>query len=99
MRAGDGRVALSTSIPAAPGSIGTYEFVGLTILSAPRRRSRGQALAIIVVVHLVVTLPLALAGLVAAWQLHFRVSEIAADAEPSRLANEDLSGALPAVDG
>jgi hypothetical protein len=39
-----------------------------------------------VVVHLVATLPVALAGLVAAWQLHFRFSELADDAEPANLA-------------
>ena len=93
-----GAVALSTSIPAAPGSIGTYEFVGLTILTALGIDPE-VALSIVLLVHLAATLPLALAGLVAAWQLHFRVSEIATDAEPSRLGTEDPPTALPATDG
>ena len=81
-----GGLALSTSIPAGPGSIGTYEFVGLTIMTALGLDPE-SALAIAVLVHLVATIPVALAGLVAAWQLHFRFSQIAEDAEPSRLAS------------
>lgn len=93
-----GGLALSTSIPAAPGSIGTYEFVGLTILVSLGLTPE-VALAIVVLVHLVATLPVALAGLVAAWRLHFRFSEIAEDAEPSRLASEDASEPSPQPDG
>lgn len=85
-----GGLALSTSIPAGPSSVGTYEFVGLTILTtlglAPE-----PALAVVVIVHLVATLPVALAGLVAAWHLHFRFSEIAEDAEPANLAAADAA--------
>lgn len=88
-----GGLALSTSIPAAPGSIGTYEFVGLTILVSLGLTPE-TALAIVVLVHLVATLPLALAGLVATWQLHFRFSEIAQDAEPSVIATDDRAGVL-----
>ena len=77
-----GGLALSTSIPAAPGSIGTYEFVGLTILVAIGVAPE-TALAIVVLVHVVTTLPLAIVGLVVAWRLHFRISEIAADGEPA----------------
>jgi uncharacterized protein (TIRG00374 family) len=92
-----GGLALSTSIPAAPGSIGTYEFVGLTILTA-LGVDAATALAVVVLVHLVVTIPLALTGLVVAWQLHFRVSEIARDAEPANLAQDDLPGDPAAAD-
>lgn len=73
-----GGLALSTSIPAGPGSIGTYEFVGLTILTSLGVEPE-LALAIVVLVHLVATVPVALAGLVAAWQLHFRFSELTTD--------------------
>jgi len=83
-----GGLALSTAIPAAPGSIGTYEFVGLTILTALGVNA-DLALAVVVLVHLVVTLPLALTGLVAAWQFHFRVSEITQDAEPAVLVQDE----------
>jgi hypothetical protein len=93
-----GGLALSTSIPAAPGSIGTYEFVGLTILVSLGLTPE-VALAIVVLVHLVATLPVALAGLVAAWRLHFRFSEIAEDAEPSLLAAEEASEPVPQPEG
>jgi uncharacterized membrane protein YbhN (UPF0104 family) len=82
-----GGLALSTSIPAGPGSIGTYEFVGLSIMVAIGLTPE-TALAIAVLVHLVATLPLALGGLGAIWRLHFRFSEIAEDAEPTNLAAE-----------
>lgn len=79
-----GGLALSTSVPAGPGSIGTYEFVGLTILTslgvAPE-----LALAVVVLVHLVATLPPAVVGLIATWRFHFRFSELAADSEPDNL--------------
>jgi uncharacterized membrane protein YbhN (UPF0104 family) len=85
-----GGLALSTSIPAAPGSLGTYEFVGVSILTAIGV-SPDVALAIVVVIHVIATLPLAIAGLFAAWQLHFRVSEIAEDGAPAHLADEGAS--------
>jgi uncharacterized protein (TIRG00374 family) len=70
-----GALALSTAIPAAPGSIGTYEFVGLTTLTglgvAPE-----PAIALVVLVHLVATLPPALAGLAATAVLHLRVVDL-----------------------
>ena len=82
-----GGLALSTSIPAAPGSIGTYEFVGVTILTALGVTPE-TALAVVVLVHVVATLPVALTGLVTAWQLHFRVGDITHDATPGHLAEE-----------
>lgn len=82
-----GALALSTSIPAAPGSIGTYEFVGLSIVTALGVNAE-VGLALVVLIHLIVTIPLALAGMFAAWRLHFRVSEIGQDAEPAVLARE-----------
>jgi uncharacterized protein (TIRG00374 family) len=67
-----GALALSTAIPAAPGSLGTYEFVGLATLTgigvAPE-----QAIAIVVLVHLIATLPPAIAGLALTSILHLNV--------------------------
>jgi uncharacterized protein (TIRG00374 family) len=67
-----GALALSTAIPAAPGSIGTYEFVGLTTLTgigvAPE-----PAIALVVLVHLIATVPPALAGLAMTAVLHLNV--------------------------
>ena len=71
-----GAVALSMAIPAAPGSLGTYEFVGVTVLTS-FGISPELALATILLVHLIATLPPALAGLVVAWHLHFRIGAIA----------------------
>jgi uncharacterized membrane protein YbhN (UPF0104 family) len=72
-------LALSTAIPAAPASVGTYEFVGLTVLvqlGAPP----DAALASVLIVHVFATVPSALAGLVSTWILHIRVGSIAASA-------------------
>jgi uncharacterized membrane protein YbhN (UPF0104 family) len=80
-----GGVALSTSVPAAPGSLGTYEFVGVTILVSFGVPAE-PALATVLLVHLIATLPTALVGLVAAWRLHFWFGAIAPDAAvPVRL--------------
>jgi uncharacterized protein (TIRG00374 family) len=71
-----GGLALSTAIPAAPGAIGTYEFVGVAILGsfgvAPE-----AALATVLLVHAIALLVPSLAGLVTAWVLHFNVREVA----------------------
>ena len=68
-----GALALSTSIPAAPGSLGTYEFVGVAVLlqlgAAP-----APAAASVILMHIIVTLPPALAGLIAMWTMHIRVA-------------------------
>ena len=68
-------IALSTAIPAAPGSVGTYEFVGvgaLTLLG----QDPAASLAAVVLLHVMGTLPLALAGLVATWVMHLRLMSL-----------------------
>lgn len=71
-----GGLALSTAIPAAPGSLGTYEFVGVAILAsfgvAPE-----AALATVLLVHAIALLVPSIAGLTTAWVLHFNVREAA----------------------
>jgi uncharacterized membrane protein YbhN (UPF0104 family) len=72
-------LALSTAIPAAPASLGTYEFIGLTVLvqlGAPP----DAALAAVLLIHVFVTIPSAILGLVATWLLHVRVSTLVEDA-------------------
>ena len=72
-------LALSTAIPAAPASLGTYEFIGLTVLvqlGAPP----DAALAAVLLIHVFVTIPSAMIGLVATWLLHVRVSTLVEDA-------------------
>lgn len=68
-------IALSTAIPAAPSSVGTYEFVGLTILTALGVAPE-PALAAVVILHVIGTLPVALAGLVLTWHYHVRVATL-----------------------
>ena len=68
-------VALSLAIPAAPASIGTYEFVGVVILSSVGA-SPEQALAAILLMRVVSTVPLSLLGVGATWALHLRPTEL-----------------------
>ena len=75
-------VALSTAIPAAPGSLGTYEFVGMTLLVALGFDPEAS-LAAIVLLHLAGTIPASLAGLVMTWHYHLRVATIAEEASPA----------------
>jgi uncharacterized membrane protein YbhN (UPF0104 family) len=70
-----GGLALSTAIPAAPGSLGTYEFVGVAILTsigvAPE-----AALATILLVHAMALLLPALLGLATTWLVRFNVRDV-----------------------
>jgi uncharacterized membrane protein YbhN (UPF0104 family) len=69
-------IALSLAIPAAPGSLGTYEFVGVAIITGLGYTPE-QGLASILLMRIVTTIPPALMGLVAAWVLHVRPGAIA----------------------
>ena len=73
-------IALSLAIPAAPGSLGTYEFAGVLILTSFGATAE-RALATIIVMRLVSTVPLALAGLVVTSVLHLKSSTILAPVE------------------
>jgi uncharacterized protein (TIRG00374 family) len=65
-------MTLSTAIPAAPAAIGTYEFAGTALLMA-FGVSPHAALAAVIIVHLVATLPPAVVGLAAILVLHVDV--------------------------
>jgi uncharacterized membrane protein YbhN (UPF0104 family) len=78
-------LALSMAIPAAPGSLGTYEFVGVSILVGLGFPAEAS-LATIVLVHVIATVPPALAGMVSMWFLHLRVGTIVAGADPAEPA-------------
>jgi uncharacterized protein (TIRG00374 family) len=82
-----GVLALSTAIPAAPGSLGTYEFAGVTVLGILGIGS-SQALAATVLVHVLATVPSALLGLVATLVLHVRIADIEAAGAPIGLSAE-----------
>jgi hypothetical protein len=70
-----GVLALSTAIPAAPGSLGTYEFAGVTALGV-LGVGPSQALAATVLIHVIAALPPALLGLAATLILHVRIADL-----------------------
>ena len=83
-----GVLALSTAIPAAPGSLGTYEFAGVTALGM-LGIGPSQALAATVLTHVIATLPPALLGLAATLVLHVRIADIeAAGSMPANVSAE-----------
>lgn len=65
-------MALSTAVPAGQGSVGTYEFVGVTVLSA-LNQDPSVALAAVVLVHVVGTIPEALAGFIVTLALNVKL--------------------------
>jgi uncharacterized protein (TIRG00374 family) len=73
-------IALSLAIPAAPGAIGTYEFVGVAIITGLGYTPE-QGLATILLMRILTTFPPALIGLVSIWALHVRPGAIAESAE------------------
>jgi len=70
-----GALALSTAIPAGPGSVGTYEFIGVTVLVSLGFPAE-PAFAAVLLVHLLAALPPAVAGLGAFWANHLRVGSL-----------------------
>jgi uncharacterized protein (TIRG00374 family) len=78
-------IGLSAAIPAAPGSVGTYEFVGVSVLTA-LGQDPATALATMVLLHVIGTLPAALVGLVMTWVLHLRVWRV--ELAPTSLQTE-----------
>lgn len=64
-------VTLSTAIPAGPASIGTYEFVGMTVMVSMGFPAEPALLAV-ALVHAVVVVPPAALGLGAMWWLGMR---------------------------
>lgn len=85
-------LALSLAIPAAPASIGTFEFVGVVILSSVGA-SPESALAAILLIRVVSTVPLSLLGVGATWALHLRAAELIDPAGP--LVGETIRDAGP----
>jgi len=57
-----GTVNLAGLIPSSPGQIGVYEFFVSLVVVATTRLSQDQALAFAIVVHIVIWLPVTLAG-------------------------------------
>jgi uncharacterized membrane protein YbhN (UPF0104 family) len=67
-----GAMTLSTAVPAAPGAVGTYEFVGTSALAAFGVPA-DAALVTVIAVHLLATIPPALIGLATTLVLHVDV--------------------------
>lgn len=81
-----GALALSTSLPAAPGSLGTYEFVGVAVLTALGAAPE-PALATVLLVHVLATVPPALTGLAATWAMHVRVGALVGEAPEAAMVD------------
>lgn len=77
--------ALSLAIPAAPSSLGTFEFVGVLILGSFGATNE-VALAAILLVRLSTTIPMALVGLLVTWATHLRPGAIVEAAEAAGAA-------------
>lgn len=75
-------IALSTAIPAAPSSVGTYEFVGVSALVL-LGQDPASALAVVVLLHVIVTLPVATVGLAMTWTMHLRIWNLPSDTSTS----------------
>jgi uncharacterized membrane protein YbhN (UPF0104 family) len=90
-------LALSLAIPAGPGSVGTYELVGLTIL-AGLGMPADRALAAIVLHHAVVALPPAVLGVIAMWVLHVRVGTLSSGTTEPLASEHDPASHRPAVE-
>lgn len=73
-------IALSLAIPAAPGALGTYEFVGVAIITGLGYTPE-QGLATILLMRIITTFPPALIGVGAIWALHVRPGSIIDSAE------------------
>jgi hypothetical protein len=80
-------IALSLAIPAAPGAIGTYEFVGVAIITGLGFTPE-QGLATILLMRVVTTFPPALIGVGAIWALHVRPGSIVHSAEAAEPDHE-----------
>jgi len=85
-------IALSLAIPAAPGAIGTYEFVGVAILTG-LGYTREEGLATILLMRIITTFPPALIGVGSIWALHVRPGSIIETAESTAESTDGTSGA------
>ena len=75
-------VTLSTAIPSGPASIGTYEFVGMTVMTSMGYPAEASLLCV-ALVHVVALVPASLIGLASMWWLGIRVPTLRADATRS----------------
>ena len=74
-------MAMSLAIPAAPAAIGTYEFVGVVVLTSLGFPAE-HALAAVLLMRVVTSLPPVLLGVGSVWALHLRAGQLL---QPERL--------------
>ena len=67
-------VTLSTAIPSGPASVGTYEFVGVTLMTAMGHPAEPSLLCV-ALVHVVALVPASLIGLAAMWGMGISIGE------------------------
>lgn len=79
-----GAASLSTAIPAGPGSLGTYEFVGVMVMTGMGIGAE-RAFVVIALVHVLITFPPALIGLAATWRRHLAIGRA------TKLGREQIS--------
>ena len=89
-------IALSLAIPAAPGALGTYEFVGIAIITSLGYTAE-QGLAAILLMRVITTFPPALAGLVSLFILQIRPGELVHAAEEPAPAAEPADADGPSL--
>lgn len=87
-------IALSLAIPAAPGAIGTYEFVGVAIITG-LGYTREEGLATILLMRIITTFPPALIGVGSIWALHVRPGSIIETAEGTERSQDAVAGGEP----
>lgn len=83
-------IALSLAVPAAPGSLGTYEFVGVVVLTS-LGHTADRAFATMVLMRAVATIPPVVLGLVSTWVLHLRPAAILEQGEVDFPGGEETS--------
>lgn len=69
-------VGLSTAIPSAPGYVGTFEFAGVTVLTA-LGAAPAPAFSTVVLIHLMLIVPVTIVGLIFAWRAGLSLGKLA----------------------
>jgi uncharacterized membrane protein YbhN (UPF0104 family) len=93
-------IALSLAIPAAPGALGTYEFVGTAIVTSLGYPAE-LGLATILLMRFITVFPPAIAGLVSLFVLDVRWGDIVHAAEDpvaaaeAEVARDEVAGTEP----
>lgn len=94
----NGIVNLATTIPAAPGYVGTFDLPGIAILTRAGV-DRSVATAYTLVLHVALWLPITVLGAFFLWHSHLSVSRLRRELEAEVPgATESMIGSLPETD-